>query len=892
MLQTELFDLDLEALEAAATLHRGEDPSLWIDAMLLRAGRSIPPGVSAARRAQRRERAAEAIEWLRREMASESGRASVESALRVALDFDGSPGRPVSRPLTKAAVGVVVQLGLREWAPMMARGLAPERVSGSDEGTRRCVQGALFELFGRWFETPESFDAVWPSLEGASAESLGLEALRGAHDRADKASATLMEFAPTEVDSDPLGLFSPNAAAEMARASGRAVAAGRLTPKEVIELLGRGVGSEARPIPLHARVETMLDLIQGVDPAGPAAAGVRAAVLSMVAQKAIAADRAWIYLGALRRLHYPPGPEGDALRAETLAAGTSVLRAILSDRSEQPLDPDGLKGAISALADLARSMADVKARTSAARPLVLLLYGLVGPDSAESLGVQRAAAKALRLSIDPSDARELLRLLGGMGTSEVEYELLGALRAAISVLEPGTEVAEAVLAELFLAIASPEFDARARSLRVLLAEDTRPALAAKRRDVRSRWLMQRVESEPSPELRRDLLGLMGRLGDAGAMEQVIENPGLMALIVGDGAESVGALGLCLRSLGEGGDRAQLLGQGTVRAGSLKRAARALAEVRLPSGPARALPSRAFVLRESVRLMLAEGTLGEPVRWDLADHRWTVSSTLELLRIGPPLGVQVLTQSELDVVLDSHVSPLTAGGSGASQRESFEVHALRALIQTRAALEAALAGGAVPGAATAPDESLEAAFVATLGDFERAIELCTDAEPSGGEPKASMASDRQWSRRALELERIEFLRVSARFESALLRFDSLWESADPASDPSLAEARTFLELLAAAPPEAHTPERLVQAQFLLSFIVDRAEVQSPQPTTPATPTTLDTLRWLAETLGPQTQGSQTQGPRAAPLRTALLSANGAPLLKRIDALLEQDDSSRD
>lgn len=883
-LQTELFDLDRAALEAAATSYRGEDPSIWIDAMLLRAGRPIPPGVSAARRAQRTERAAEAIEWLRREMATKGGRISVESSLRVALDFGVSEKRPASRPLTKAAIGVVVQLELREWAPMMARGLSSKRSPGPDDGVRRCVQGALFQLFGRWFESPESFDAEWPDLDGVSAASLGLDVLRIAHERADRNAATLMEFAPTEVGADPLGLFDPKAAAEMARAAGRALAAGRLSPEEVIGLLGKGVESEARPVPLHARVETMLDLIQGVDPAGPAAAGVRSAVLLIGSDPSITADRAWIFLGALRRLYYPLGPSGDALRAETLAAGTAVLKTVLSDRREQPLDPDGLTGAISALADLARSVTELEVRTRAARSLVLELYGLVGRDSSESIGVQRAAAKALRLSIEPADARELLRLLGGMGTSEVEYELLGTLRAAISVLEPGSDVAEAVLAELFLAIASPEFDARARALGVLLAEDVRPALAAKARDVRSRWLMQRVESEPSPELRRDLLGLMGRLGDLGVLEQLTERPGLMALVVSDGAESVGALGGCLRTLGEGGDRARLSGQGAASAGYLKRAARALAEVRLPRGPARALPSRAFVLRESLRLMLAEGAAGQPAPWDLADHRWTVRATLELLRVGPPLGVRVLTQSEFDVILDAHVAPLVAGSAEPSDRESFEIHALRALIRARAASEFAAEGPEISGTADVADGTFEA----TLADFDQAIELCPDGRAGVDAPKEQAGYASQWTRRALELERIEFLRVNARFESALLSFDALWDASDPASDPSIAEARAYLELMAAAPPAAHSPPRLSHAIFLLSLIVDRAEVQAPQPSAVPSPDSAslrDSLRWLAEALGPNVE-------TPAPFRAALFSSGGAPLLKRLDALLEDDDSSDD
>ena len=78
------------------------------------------------------------------------------------------------------------------------------------------------------------------------------------------------------------------------------------------------------------------------------------------------------------------------------------------------------------------------------------------------LRVRRAAAAAFALSVQPSDARDLVMLVRSLETPELEYELLGALREVIDVVEPGTEPAEAVIDELFEAAAEPKFDSRAQ----------------------------------------------------------------------------------------------------------------------------------------------------------------------------------------------------------------------------------------------------------------------------------------------------------------------------------------------------------------------------------------------------------------------------------------------
>ena len=311
--------------------------------------------------------------------------------------------------------------------------------------------------------------------------------------------------------------------------------------------------------------------------------------------RGVSPDRAWIVLGALPRVDRGEGAPADAARVEDFRQGAALLDALLRSRRNAPLDPDGLEGSIAALIDLGRSISDVELRRAAVRGFVLDLKDLLPAARMMPLGVRRAAARGLALSIEPADAEDLLQRLGEPAAREIEYELLGALRGAIAVLDPAGEQAKDVVATLFAALAEDDFDSRSSACAVLLSSDVAPALRAQPLDLRWRWLAKRIPAEPSPELRRELLALLGRTGGPEAAAALLADDAVLDLCVLDGAPFIEALGAAFLELAAEDASALLAASGTLLGVPLD-----------PSGAGAEalLPARAALLRAALALDLA------------------------------------------------------------------------------------------------------------------------------------------------------------------------------------------------------------------------------------------------------------------------------------------------
>ncbi|MGB0331279.1 MAG: hypothetical protein ACPGPE_05615, partial [Planctomycetota bacterium] len=366
-----------------------------------------------------------------------------------------------------------------------------------------------------------------------SPASTGRDELRAALEAGNGRALALLELAPERFDEAPLDWVDPEMAARAARTLGRAVAGGALDPEDARRLLVDGLGEVADPGELHARLGVLIDLAQGADAESPAARSTRDTVLSVANASLWAGpDFAWVSLGALRRLQYPPGELGEAERLVALETAVRIFRGGLEARRSRPIDPDALQGAVLAMRDVARGVSSARERQTSVRLLMRDLRALV-VDQGLPLGVRRAAASSLTLSSAARDALQLVNLMQSPEAREaLGYELLGALKVVAGSLSPGSVAAETVLDRLFEFVAEPDFDRRRLSLELLLSEEFAPLLAHEVRETSARWSVLRLQAEPSEELRLQLLSLLVRIGTVETLELLLGREGLVEEVIG------------------------------------------------------------------------------------------------------------------------------------------------------------------------------------------------------------------------------------------------------------------------------------------------------------------------------------------------------------------------
>ncbi|QDV08568.1 hypothetical protein Poly30_41170 [Planctomycetes bacterium Poly30] len=795
LLVDEISELDAAQLDAAAQQKTGAASADLVLAVLLRAGRPMPPGLSTARRTQRAERSKEALSWIRLSLTNPRRSELVTDAIASALDV-ASP----APELSVAAMRVVAQLDLVSHALEVARWLEePGAVDAASDPLppndrafdplprmRLSAQSALYQLYGRWFEDAAAFRAQWEILRGRTPDGTGRNELLEATNTAEQRALTLIEFAPTRLGHSLIDWPSPRMRANAARAIGRAVAAGTLAPAAARESLVEGLEKERSEEALSARLRTLLDLVQGADPKGEAVRSVRELVFDVAERaKSRSCEEIWVMIGALTRLAQPLGPEGDPARSETLALATQLFERAMRRGEVRALDPDALQGAITSMSDLVRSISNASVAMEAARPLAELVRPMVvGPEgmsrrAAIPLRVRRAAAEAFALSVQASDARELVTLVRSMETPELEYELLGALRAVIAVVEPGTANAEAVIDELFEAAAEPKFDSRARALELLLSEDVRPALLARPRKTESRWAQARLLAEPSPELQIRLAELLGLVGDKASLERLLDPgppvaseegtpPALapLAQLASTSEELVAASAKLARALS--------VSSPTLRA----RSAYMIAGPGSLTEPSDALlPIRT---REGLDLMLSVDVAAlQPQVERTRALTWIILRALELRLVMPgPMSTYFSGPDPLALKLHDLSSQ---AGPSVAEKDQPSLALLRSLMRadlTRAAAEA----GVTPTSAADQDRK--------LSEIMAGFDLALANAPVLG-----------WTPSAITLESVSLLRALNKPDAALQRIERLI-SPETAPDLSAIPAptiRLFTELVLAADP---------------------------------------------------------------------------------------------
>ncbi len=553
--------------------------------LLLRAGRFVPPGLTATRARERETERSAALAKLAERMAPDAPeRALWMAALASVL------AAPSDDDLWTCAARVVGDLGLYDLDGAVAAGLP---LGGL---VREGAVRSLRALFGVCPDPAQAF--VRPFEPGPSTAFL-LARLRES-----EANALALRFGLLATDPALAlsALSDPDAAvrAEAARACAAAVRDGRLPAATPQEILFRQLTTETSPAGFHAELEALLALTAGLDPDAPPVAQLRAelAKLAVTAPPVLMLSLA----RALARL--PSGrdtnPLGPTLRAAQQELASLLGRAIATRHG----DVDVIAGVLASLQDLfSRIQPAVEGpgwvRNCEARaPLMRILSR-----SGFTEGVRTAAAGTLGLVAVPADVEEMLRVLREEGSGAgLRYALLGSLA---SLAETYPETAEAVVATLLEYLDHANADLRRRALSLL----SLPKLGdhVRGRSDLSR-MIDRLDSESVPELRSALLDLVKRYGDASMLAPLLAHATFDKLASGSPAR-VTELGGALRQLSANDPGARM------------KSARRLAQV--PD------PDTALARLVQCLELVAELTPEEALALGVEDHQRIVEWALEL-----------------------------------------------------------------------------------------------------------------------------------------------------------------------------------------------------------------------------------------------------------------------
>jgi len=604
------------------------DPGTTMDAVLLRAGREIPPFVTAARRAQREATRAEAAAWIETRMArGEDQRRSWNQRL---ADLLGDPDG--GGPLWTAAASVVAERRLVELSDLLADGLACGRPE-----VRAAARRALFALFLRWFEGRDEFAAFWEAAGRRGPEGPYLEQLRGLE-------ARWRALATGELQLDPARAFTaidaadPRLRAAAAAALARGVAGGPIDPASATEKLFERLRREEDPAAFVAVLDALV--------ATQAQAPVDAPALRELRQILVVTIN-----GGHPGLQAPVAHALERLPWDVASsAGTnSVMRAIewvvqeLRDPvlSDELVDGDVLVAALRALTGLSeRALAAGLDLSGASAPVRELVLARV-EDPAEPELVRVAAASLAARLAGPGDIARLTSVLErGAVSTNLSYTLIGALGEMVLDVDPAGVEAQRVLATLVVELRAADPDLRGRALSIL-SDERLGALIGQADPAR---FVAALGDETVQAHQSQLLALIARHERPDLVEPILSGASFDAMAHGD-AGRVAELATTLRALAAG--------DGALVFKSAERLVAIAGEA-----------TRMRRLREALGLVAAL-VHDQALRLTTAQHAAIVAWALELRSAGASrLEIEGAAASFLRRLVDVHVSQsVPPGGNG-------------------------------------------------------------------------------------------------------------------------------------------------------------------------------------------------------------------------------------
>jgi len=485
---------EVEAVQPSRT--QSADFGLPDIGLFLRAGRDVPPGLTATRARERERERAAALELLAAEFGTVSEtRESWVVALRSILE-----SRAVGGGIWTAAAGVVGELGLYEFDEQLVAGLAPS----SSASIQLAASRALTRLYG---SRPAADVEFKRPFEPSPGTRYLLQLLR---DREARTLSIQTELIAGDVERAILALT--DASPEVRRAAARVLAIIAAEPgADAVRLrvaLRTALSKEASPHAFHSELEALLVLSTGLTPDAAPVANLRGFLLTRSGE-APGAFLATLASG-LSRLPWFEGPGRPELNLRAAERNlANVLRRVAADPHG---DADVTSGVLAALEALLSRVEAVAAESEiedgawvrgaeARLPLLDLLASPRVPD-----GVRRRAAETLSRVALAGDVQLLLGVLDDEATrSGLKYVVLGTLASLTEELGGN---AVRVVERLFDFLEDPDADLRRRSLSFLGSKGFEPYM--RNTDLAS--VVERLEEEPIKELKSQLLALLRKYG--------------------------------------------------------------------------------------------------------------------------------------------------------------------------------------------------------------------------------------------------------------------------------------------------------------------------------------------------------------------------------------------
>ncbi|MFT5052044.1 MAG: hypothetical protein ACI8QZ_003475 [Chlamydiales bacterium] len=520
----------------------GVHPQPAMDALILRAGTRVPPGVNAARASLRQSTRDDAVALLALEM--ERSKAAHELWL-VRISELLEQGPLIDEDLRCAAMGAVGELRAYALAPRVALHL--------DDAVPRIQTAAaasLFVVYRLRFDSFAGFEAEWPRLIEMSDDPPFLRELEAEQVRARALVLRLIALSPDEVigwlqDPDPI------IRSEAAEALSRFVGEGKVGVPDAIEAMLEQLESEIDAQAFHALLHNLTDLLGG-SPPGSASVVLLRGVLDRVGERR-QRDLSGPILRALSRMPWDSDPASGEQSLDSGARRLVELFGSVVDRG-RPLDPDLILMGIDAIETLCVRESPTEAWSDLTQPvrvgLEYLLNEYRGPEE-----VRLAVAGAYSGLLGDDVERILALLAGEHDFNALRYELLGALGRIL----PGIELDEArtrtILETLLVLTDGDQPDLCRRALEVLTSDVFTPRVAAVGSRAGSDALVERLEYETDEELRSLLLMLLGSFERPALVERLLLSPFFDDWTQG-GSRNISEMAKALMSLA--GDDAQVV----------------------------------------------------------------------------------------------------------------------------------------------------------------------------------------------------------------------------------------------------------------------------------------------------------------------------------------------
>lgn len=474
-----------------------DDPAEIDAGLLLRAGRPVPVGLSAARTAERERNRRQAQEALLEACQGEPDSPWIGGIGAILA------GASTDDELWSAAARSTGDLRLYRFADLVASGLGDPARPARDVAARE----ALYALFGEWILESDDYARVAEIAVRAAGDPEVAAWLARYCEREERMTALLCEMLvldPARAQAH-LDHVHPRVRAVAAGAIPDAVAAGSLEPGAGAEELARVLEASPEPELFHRALRALMEL----DGAHPGIADRER--LETILDLAVESRVRGVELSVARTLAELSWDEPEGAGSRGPGWAVTCLAEFLQRQStrEERADADVVVETLGALRSVLSAAEESEsvpvASANALRPAVesMLQQRALGDD------VRGAAADALVRLGEAGVAAQMLRVAANVEESvSLRFNVLGAAGRLVPAFGEASSERAAFVDALVELVEDPELDLRRRALGILVEHELGGELDAGDLEL----LVNRLASESAPSVRSQVAQLLSACG--------------------------------------------------------------------------------------------------------------------------------------------------------------------------------------------------------------------------------------------------------------------------------------------------------------------------------------------------------------------------------------------